>query len=246
MAKQKPSKAIAVDKPNFRTVMFRVRGTSPYCQSKFSNKARQKMRDKQEAGPAAKTTRGRTPRDFDADYKQAQYVSTEGWNGIPAGAFRSAMISACKTVDATMTRAKLCIFIEPDGVEREDFTPLVRIHGKPRKLESTMTNATGVADIRVRPLWDEWYVDLRIGYDADMIPLESVANLILRAGLQVGIGEGRPDSRHSSGCGWGMFSVEGSQREKPSQVASRRVEPCPVEAAESGPVASSLVGPSQV
>jgi hypothetical protein len=29
----------------------------------------------------------------------------------------------------------------------------------------------------------------------------------LRAGLQVGIGCGRPDSRTSNGCGWGKFQI---------------------------------------
>jgi hypothetical protein len=33
-------------------------------------------------------------------------------------------------------------------------------------------------------------------------------NLFLRAGLQVGIGEGRPNSPNSFGLGWGRFEVK--------------------------------------
>jgi hypothetical protein len=33
-------------------------------------------------------------------------------------------------------------------------------------------------------------------------------NLMLRAGQQVGIGEGRPDSPNSNGLGWGRFALD--------------------------------------
>jgi len=31
-------------------------------------------------------------------------------------------------------------------------------------------------------------------------------------GLQVGIGEGRPDSKNSAGMGWGMFTIEDKEK----------------------------------
>jgi hypothetical protein len=34
-----------------------------------------------------------------------------------------------------------------------------------------------------------------------------VVNLISRVGLQVGIGEGRPDSKQSAGLGYGLFEI---------------------------------------
>lgn len=41
-----------------------------------------------------------------------------------------------------------------------------------------------------------------------------VANLMNRVGAQVGIGEGRPDSKNSAGMGWGLFSIETKTQEK--------------------------------
>lgn len=35
-----------------------------------------------------------------------------------------------------------------------------------------------------------------------------MVNLLSRAGLQVGIGEGRPDSKKSAGMGYGLFTVD--------------------------------------
>ena len=37
---------------------------------------------------------------------------------------------------------------------------------------------------------------------------QDVTNLLMRVGQQVGIGEGRPDSKNSAGMGWGTFNVE--------------------------------------
>jgi hypothetical protein len=35
-----------------------------------------------------------------------------------------------------------------------------------------------------------------------------------RVGLQVGIGEGRPDSKNSAGMGWGLFTIEEAKEGK--------------------------------
>ncbi len=107
-----------------------------------------------------------------------------------------------------MTRAKLALFVIADGVDAVDGTPLVKIEGTPEPVEHLVKPASGGADIRVRAMWREWRVRLRIEYDADMFSLQDVLNLLLRVGRQVGIGEGRPDSKSSSGMGWGTFRID--------------------------------------
>ena len=117
------------------------------------------------------------------------------------------MISACRLVGIVMTRAKLSVFVEADGIDRGDGTPLVRIQGEPRIHEATVRNETGVADIRWRPMWEQWSADVRVTWDEDQFSATDVMNLMLRAGMQVGIGEGRPDSPNSNGLGWGRFEI---------------------------------------
>lgn len=65
----------------------------------------------------------------------------------------------------------------------------------------------GVADIRWRPMWEQWSAKVRVRWDANQFSAQDVVNLLSRAGMQVGIGEGRPDSKASNGMGWGMFEV---------------------------------------
>lgn len=212
MAKEKGAVAqetVVIKAPAFQTAEFEIRGTEPYMQARFSAKAMNAMREKMEAGSTAKGKKAKAARDFDDDYRQAMHISREGWHGIPASAFRNAAISACRVVGYKMTLAKLSIFVPADGYDVIDGTPLIRIKGDPQPCELPVRNATGVLDIRVRPVWHEWGATLRVRYDADQFTLADVSNLITRVGCQVGIGEGRPDSKASAGIGYGLFEIEG-------------------------------------
>jgi len=200
---------LTIPPPNFKVALFTVRGDAPLVMNKFSAKAREQMRQKQEAGSTGKKGTKREAKDFNLAYEQAIHRSREGWVGIPAGAVRSSMISACKIVGFHMTKGKLAVFIQADGFEVTDGTPLIKItKGEPHYHESLVRNATGVADIRPRAMFDEgWEADVRVKFDADMFTLEDVANLLVRAGAQVGLLEGRHDSSKSCGQGWGTFEV---------------------------------------
>ncbi len=205
-AKSDETRDLSIPAPNIRVLEFKVTGTAPYVQSRFSAKAT--IMAAQAEGGGAKA-RKKAPKDFKALYEQAMHKSRAGWIGIPAMSFRAAMISACRLVGFQMTKAKLSIFIIADDVN-EDGDPLVRIQGTPEMHTAHVRNETGVVDIRARPMWREWSCKLRVQYDADQFSSKDVANLLLRAGMQVGIGEGRADSKKShTGMGWGSFTIEG-------------------------------------
>jgi len=199
---------IVIKPPKFETAKILIRGTSPYVQHAFSQKAVDTMIATQAAGQQAQSKRKRDPKDFKAVYQAATHFSKQGWPGIPAPAFRNAMISACRTIGFKMTLAKLSLFVEADGFGK-DGTPLVKItKGKPHEHFAPARNDNGSTDIRCRPMWDDgWEAVVRIRWDADQFSATDVINLFARAGAQVGIGEGRADSRKSAGIGWGFFEV---------------------------------------
>lgn len=210
MAFAKKDDGIAVIKAaNIVRTTIRIKGTAPLVQNKFSHKARQKMMIDMATPKAAKKGKSeRPPRDYADDFLQSQHLSVAGWGGIPCPAFRAAMIDACRTVGMVMTKAKMSVFVLPDGFDRDDGTPLVKLLAdKPECTESLVRNDNGSADIRIRPMWREWAADVTLEFDADMITPESVVNLLDRAGRQVGVGEGRPFSKNSVGQGWGTFQV---------------------------------------
>ncbi len=204
--------SIQISAPNLKTVAFRIIGTSPYVQCRFGQNAIQEMKRKQEAGSVEKKSVKRKPKDFQACYLDAQYqpAGLRWSNGaIPATAFKAAMVAACRLVDFKMTDAKQCIYVECDGYDCTNMIPLVKItKGKPHYFEQPLTCANGSPDIRARPMWDPgWECIVRITYDADRFTLQDVSNLLMRAGKQVGIGEGRMASRHCVGLGWGAFEI---------------------------------------
>lgn len=202
------TEVVTIKEANIQTAEFRIEGIAPLVQARFSAKAMQAMMAKMAAGSTAKGKKERAARDFDADMAAAMHISTEGWVGIPAAAFRNAMISACRLIGFKMTLAKLSVFVEGDGFDVVDGVPLIKLDaGQPERLDMAVRNATGVADIRIRPMWRQWGATLRIAYDADQFTQRDVANLLGRVGMQVGIGEGRPDSKSSAGMGWGRFRI---------------------------------------
>ena len=135
------------------------------------------------------------------------HISTEGWCGIPAPSFRNAIIDACRLVGFRMTHAKLSVFVIADGTDAEDGSQLVKIIGTPQPYKAPVRNDSGVADIRWRPMWREWSAQVSIEWDVDQFAAQDLLNLMARAGKQVGIGEGRPNSPNSNGLGFGRFEV---------------------------------------
>ena len=215
MSKEKSQQIkVNITAPNMQTAAIRIVGTSPYVQNKFSEKARAILHGQHAAGSQNKKGAKKEPKDFQACFEAAQYRAVNGgWNGIPASCFRAASISACRLVGFKMTLAKLSVFVEADGYDA-DGTPLVRFtKGKPRYHEGVVRNATGVIDLRARPMWEPgWEAVVRIRYDGDQFSVQDVMNLLSRVGEQIGIGEGRHDSRESCGCGWGLFTLEQSKK----------------------------------
>lgn len=207
MAKLAIVEPVRITPPKFGFLGFHLTGTSPYMQARFAKKG--ELMAKMQTGSAAKSKKHREARDYDKDCLEATYFLPDGSYGIPASAFRQAMISACRLVNAKMTLAKMSVFIEADGLDRQDnATPLIKLEGECIRHDMHVRNATGVVDVRSRPLWKPgWTANVRIRYDEDQFTGNDIANLMARVGSQVGIGEGRPDSKSSAGLGFGLFTI---------------------------------------
>lgn len=205
---ESPATSITIAPPNFQSAKIRIVGDAPYVMNKMSSANRRKMMEKQESGERSKKGQKREPKDFNAVYEGAMHISTKGWHGIPASSLRSAMISACRISGFHMTKAKLCIFVEADGIDADDGQPLIKIIGNPTRKDMAVKLADGSTDIIARPFFFDWSADVTVTWDGDIFSASDVVNLLSRAGRQCGIGAGRPDSKSSTGMGWGVFHVE--------------------------------------
>lgn len=204
--------AVVISAPKFNTVDVLLQGTAPLVVARFSKKI--ELMAKMAEGSSAKSKKERNARDYDKEAEDARYRSGEGWEGVNASAFRAGMISACRLVGFKMTLAKLSVFVVADGWDQQDGIPLVRVYGTSETYTAHTRNATGVVDVRSRPMYREWAVKLRVRFDADQFNIQDVYNLIARVGGQVGLCEGRPDSKSSAGCGFGTFEVVPNDQQK--------------------------------
>jgi len=203
------STVIQIKAPNIKTAIIGIKGTAPLVVHRFSHKAQQEMLAKMEAGPTAKKGKQREAANLDGVYNDARYQHKDGWDGFNASAIRHALVSACRLVGFKMTIAKLSVFVVEDGWDKiETQIPLVRIYGKSRRLDMWARVETGQAYMTIRPCYDDWSAKIKIRFDADQFTIDDVTNLLARAGAQVGICEGRPDSKNSVGMGWGTFEIE--------------------------------------
>jgi hypothetical protein len=216
-AAKKQVTEIKITAPNYQVLKTVITGTAPYVSNNFSQEAQEIMHGAQAAGATAKTAgKKRDPKDFAKAFEGSLHKSEKGWYGIPATAFRNALIRACAVSGVEMTKAKMCVFVEADGYEVGRGTPLVQItKGKPEQFIAPARNANGSIDLRSRGRFvTGWEATLRVRFDADLFTSEMIANLINRAGISVGVGAGRPFSKDSAGVGWGTFELRDSVHQK--------------------------------
>ena len=207
-----PSRSVTIKPPNFGRAVFEIRGTAPLVIHRFSHKLKEQMRLKMEIGKAASSKTDRPAKNSDDTFNQARYISKAGWDGFHAATIRNAMISACRLVNFKMTLAKLSVFVEADGWDKaEPQIPLIRIYGDPVRQDDMARVETGSPYVTIRAAYHDWTAKITIRWDADQFTLEDISSLLSRVGLQVGIGEGRPDSKNSAGMGWGLFEIVGSK-----------------------------------
>jgi hypothetical protein len=203
--------AVTIRPPKFNIAEFNIKGIAPLVIHRFSQKTKLEMELKMVTGKAASSKRSREPRAVEDLYEEARYQSPEGWDGFNASSIRKALISACRLVNYKMTLAKLSVFVIADGHDaKEPQIPLIRIIGKPIIQKDMARVETGQPYVTIRPAYHDWSAMVRIRYDSDQFTLDDITNLMMRVGLQVGIGEGRPDSPNSAGMDWGLFEVEGA------------------------------------
>lgn len=209
---------ITITPINFQPIALRLEGISPLMQHKFSEKSRRAIEEKQTAVDAVRGPR--EPKDYEAEYNAARYLSREGWDGVPCRQVRASMIRACANVEGMdMTRAKSAFFLDADGFDVTDGTPLIKIEGGEPIHDTRPVAIVNTFDLRNRPLYPDWALEITLNYDADLCSETDVVNLLSRAGLTIGIGELRPFGKKGFGGDYGRWEV---QTPKPKKRSRRK------------------------
>ena len=201
------SEEVLIPKPNFKTVVFTIRGTTPYIQEQFSEKASRAIEDRKRDG-ATKRPKIREKWVPENEAEGMAYRFREGDTGIPVSHIKGSMVKACSLVGLPMTKARMLMSVEGDGFGAVDNKPLIKFKKGGEYKMSSEGFAVGIPagknDVHARPMYPEgWEADVRVTFDADILTAEMITNLIYRAGIQCGIGAWRPQK----GGQWGMFEL---------------------------------------
>lgn len=190
------------------TVRVPIRGITPLIVSKFSEKAKQEMREKQQG----RTRLKKEAKDPHADYMAAQYRFADGRHGVPSVAFKGAIVAAARQFEGiTLVSTRIAIFVhgEPSADGHDLLVPIEGFNtdNMPVMREDAVRLATGVADLRYRPMYTPWNVDLTITFSQNLLNEESLLNLVNAAGMG-GVGEWRPSAPKSLTGSYGTFEVQ--------------------------------------
>jgi len=178
-------------------VQMRIIGTSPLIQHAWDEKAKKIMRDKH----AGKKSKDRDVRDPQGEGQRAAYYTEDGKFGIPAMALKSAVIEAAhKDIGLEKTLVRKALFLQ--CTDRNNV--LAMDCDEPEIHEDCVRVGKGATDLRYRPYFHRWAVDLVWSVDEELLTVNDLINLVNRAGFGVGVGEWRPQK----GGDFGRFEVD--------------------------------------
>ena len=207
------SNNLLILKPRMTPLGLILRGDSPLVLNPYGPKLLEEMiRDQAKSASGKGKKSAKDPVEC---FNGSRYRLPDGRDAVKASAIRAATISAARFCDKSVPmtlvagvffvnrRQQLIPIEHPEkGWYGVDVEPL---HDRRFVRVNTKGAGTGSLDVRHRPMYDPWQITVEVEYDATNISAEQVVNLVERAGVSIGIGNGRPELKRS--MQWGTFHV---------------------------------------
>jgi len=182
-----------------------VEGSS-LLMNRFPDEVRQDLEDKNQGRPVKK----RTPLSSEEIYERCFHVidGKKKIYGFPSDGFKGACIGAARFIPSiTMEQIKGMMHIIPDNGD------LVRINGTPNMRKKDVArnqNAGGAPAPLTRAEFKNWFANLKMRFNEEMITEEQAIQLLNIAGSTQGIGPWRPSLK--GGGSHGMFQVKANRK----------------------------------
>lgn len=166
---------------------------------KWSEKAMKEMLAAQQMTKEEKKLAklNRAKKNPDEDFEGARY-HFDGKDWFPVNGIKKAMVSAGFGLGIAKSIVQRCVFIR--GTIKRDYAEIkyARIVKREDAVKvGPFNNRT--ADLRYRPEYQDWSMDLRIVFRSDIISQEQVLTLLEHAGFSIGIGEWRAEKDGQAG-----------------------------------------------
>jgi len=191
-----------------KLISFWINGTSPLIQHKWSQKALGQLR----MTAQERRKQPKVARNPELEASGAMYQLDDGSPAFPVLAFKAALINAAhKDLGIEKTLVKKSLFLPNSAyytVGEETIIPGVKknlllaplyTEAGPVIREDIVRVGNNQTDLRYRPEFADWSVNIVIQIDSDLLNEQDVINLVNRAGFSVGIGEWRPEKGGENG-----------------------------------------------
>ena len=211
MKKATPAEEINIPAIDIRTVTIKIIGDTPLIMHKWSEKAKREILDKQMKKAKAKGHEAKAPvEDFinsmywlegepskKTEKGFADAIANGARFGFPATAVKAAAVSAAYRAEIVKNKV---------GMNGAFHIPqeFVEIHGVPQMRVDMVKIGMGTADIRFRGEFPVWWSEFVVRYNAGILSLEQLINMINLGGFACGIGEWRAEK----GGTYGSFHVD--------------------------------------
>jgi hypothetical protein len=199
-------------------ITVKIQSTAPLMQQRFSKKAEILGKHTGETVKSKKPNKNPEQDMLDSLHiigarPKTIEAAAKARIGIPAVAFKMAMIRGASICGGKMTEAKTSIFVNSTA---DDLVEIV-CDDAPELDTRPTRNATGVIDIRCRPLIRSWHATLTIRYNHLQVNYKNVISWLINAGIGCGVGELRPFGKESTGD-YGTWKVVSAEAEIPQGV----------------------------
>lgn len=222
MAVAKKSTGIELPPIKLVDANLTIIGDSPLIVHAWSQKAREEMLRKQMKLPTQRETKN----PIEA-FERSMYRLEDGGHGIPAVGVKNAMVTACTSVEGiTKVAARQAFYVIGEmGRSKAAFADLLSpqdlvrvLSPNPPAMREDMVRLSGPgnsADLRYRAEYRPWAIELNIRFNAGVISLEQLMNLLNTAGFGVGLCEWRMERNGQ----YGTFHV--ANEDEADMVASK-------------------------
>ena len=206
-AKPADEKAIVLLRLKEEVIEVPIVGKTPLIPHRWSEKAKGMM----PGHPAAEEVRQKLgKRAPEAEAGDCLYRLQGGRVGMPAVAFKAAIVGACRYFEKpSMVEAKSIIHVAGEGPEilvPIDYDEMVLREDTPR-------NTGGGADLRYRYMLVGWRAVLSISYVTTSITAGAIVTLVDAAG-RGGVGDWRPSSPKSATGLYGTWRIAADETEE--------------------------------
>ena len=198
MEEHKSLKGIFIPPLEMENLTIPIVGTSPLIVHNFSEKSKRQLAGIHNAGNKIKGKK--EPRNPEEEFNAARYLTKAGEDGFPITAFKRAFLRGGKVHGMEMVTLAGLIFFHPDKGEEESRLVTISCPKGPIMREDPVRVASGGTDLRYRPQYWPWSINLRVSFDKSMLDIDQVYALLDRAGRSVGVGEWRPERKGDNGC----------------------------------------------